>query len=229
MTAEDICILALARVAIFTSNYPSTRSLMYRRIGLRQRAIFAKAAKANPDYHGVYATADLTAGAADLNDVVEPTPTPSALQRVTILDKGTNPDVENGDEVHIVPLADPESAIPPRATLRDLVLEGYNGELDGVDSIRVDYSKLPRVLIATDKTYVIELVSPYDELLVVDLTQYLLSLTTEMDDAKKEKALALLAAEETELFGDFMSHVAGYAPTEDRFSRPPSGAAQDAE
>lgn len=229
MTADEIAELALARVSIFTKNFPTTRGLMYRRIGVRLRQLQMKATKANGDFLGVFATADLTAGAADLNDVVEPTPTPAAIQRITVQDKGLSNTVENGDEIHLVPLADPTAAIAPRCTLRDGVLEQVGSDLDGVISIRVDYSKLSKVLTATDKATVVDLMEPWIELLVIDLTSYLLSLTTEMDSAKKTEALSLLAAEETEMFDDFMQFVRDYAPTEDRFSRPPSGVAQAAE
>lgn len=229
MTADELADLALARVSLFTKNFPTTRGLMYRRIGIRQRQLFAKASRENSDFFGVFATADLTGGAADLNDVVEPTPTPSAIQRIRVQDAGTSTTLEDGDDINIVTLADPTAAIAPRATLRDLVLEQVDDDLDGVVSIRVDYAKLPPVYSATDKAAVIALPEPHAELLVVDLTSYLLSLTTEMDETKKASALALLTAEETELMTDFLEYARGFAPTEDRFSRPPSGVAQDAE
>lgn len=228
MTADELAELALARVSIFTKNFPTTRGIMYRRIGVRLRQLQMKAMKANGDFLGVFATADLTAGAADLNDVVEPTPTPGSIQRITVADPGTSALVA-GDEIAIVPLSDPTAAIAPRCTLRDGVLESVGSDLDGVTSIRVDYARLGKVLTATDKATVVDLMEPWIELLVIDLTSYLLSLTTEMDETKKASALALLSAEETEMFDDFMAFVRDYAPTEDRFSRPPSGVAQQAE
>lgn len=229
MTADELADLALARVAIFTKNFPTTKGLMYRRIGLRQRQLQMKAAKENGDFLGVFATADLAAGAADLNDVAEPTPTPSAIHRITITNKGTSPTLQNGDEIHIVPLDDPTAAIAPRVTIRDGVLEQVGTDLQGVTTIRLDYARFSKVLVATDKAAVIDLAEPWIELLVIDLASYLLSLTTEMDDAKKEKALALLAAEETEMFGDFMTYVREFAPVENRFARPASGVADAAE
>lgn len=229
MTYDEIADLAIARCAIFTRHFPSARSIMYRRIGVRLRQLQSRASRINGDYFGVYATAALAAGAADLNDVIEPTPTPSQIQRITVNAVSGVGVVAVGDEIHIVPSSDITAAIAPRMTMRDLVLEAVGGDLANATQIRVHYSKLAPVGSATSKDVQVELAEPYPELLVVDLAKHLLGLTTEMDSTKRTEAIALLTAEEQPMEADFYQHVAEYLPTEDRFARPPVGVAHSEE
>lgn len=229
MTYDEIADLAIARCSIFTRHFPSARSIMYRRIGVRLRQLQERAARINADYFGVYATAALAAGAADLNDVAEPTPTPSSISKITVEAIAGAGAVAVGDEIHIVPSSDITSAIAPRMTMRDLVLEAVGLDLANATSIRVHYSKLAPVGSATSKDVNVDLVEPYPELLVIDLAKHLLGMTTEMDSAKRTEAITLLAAEEAPMEADFYQHVAEYLPTEDRFARPPVGVAHSEE
>ena len=63
-TVEDLVEQALSRCAEYGGNYPATRSLLYRRLGVRQQELFAAAARANPEYFGATAIGTLDANKA---------------------------------------------------------------------------------------------------------------------------------------------------------------------
>lgn len=219
MTAEDAAILAMARTNEITSHYPATRALMYRRVGLRQRELMAEAAKHNPDYYGVCAISPLDAlWSTDLNDIIEPTPSPELIEMVTIEDKGTS-QWATGREVHLVPVSQLDAELPPRATLRDLVFQGVGTDLVGVASIEVFYSRLAPAFGPNDGASVLELQAPWDELLVIDLTRHLLRKATRLDQPIRAAAIADLTEEEKPLLTGYLAHVESYAPLTTRFAR----------
>lgn len=219
MTVEEMAKLVMARTSEITSHYPSTRALIYRRLGLRQREIMAQGAKLNPDYYGTCAESALDGqSATDLNDIIEPVPTPELIEMVTIEDAGTSGYVL-GTEVNIVTRHDVDAELPPRMTLRDLVLQGVNDDLVGVVSVMIFYSRLPAPFGPSDKDSVIELQSPWDELLVIDGAIQLLQKATRLDAAIRTAAIADLRTEEAPLVKGYMDHVQAYAPQSTRFIR----------
>lgn len=219
MTAEEAAVLAMARTSEITDQYPATRALMYRRLGLRQRELMGMAAKANPDYYGVCAISPLDGQTAtDLNDIVEPVPTPELIEGVLIEDPGTSAYVQ-GQEVAIVSWQQRDVELPPRATIRDLVLQGVGDDLAGVLSVEIYYSRLAAEFGPFDKDSVLELQHPHNELLIVDLTRHLLRKATRLPDDVRNVSLAALDAEEAPLLKAYLDHVVQYTPRVTRFVR----------
>ncbi|HTJ62156.1 MAG TPA: hypothetical protein VL333_13275 [Candidatus Saccharimonadales bacterium] len=219
MTAEEMAILALARTSEITEHYPATRSTMYRRMGLRQRELMTLAAKANPDYYGVCALSNLDSNTAtDLNDIIEPVPTPELISLVKIEDPGTS-QWAAGTEINIVPAAQKDCELPPRATLRDLVLQGVDTDLVGVTSVEILYSRIAAAFGPFDGDSVLELQAPWDELLVIDLTKHLLGKATRLPQDIQQAAIAALDKEEAPILTAYIDHVTNYAPLTTRFTR----------
>lgn len=214
MNVEEITVAALSRALDFSNEVPTTRSVHYRRISVRQQQLFVRAAEINPDYFGLTESLNLVAGVADL----------SALSRqaervagVRINDAGTSP-YAAGDAVNIIPLDDPGGSLAPRATLRDYKLTGYNGELNLVTSVNIDYSKRPNDLaVATDEP---ELPEQFHELLVIDDAKATARRMLQVDKQLREDFIALLEQEEAELIADFERHVERFQLAEEsRFGR----------
>lgn len=226
MTVEEIVVQALARANAWLPNdYGGPRSLLYRRVGVRQRQLFTAASALNPDFFGTAADVDLDQfGAADVNDIAGAIPTPAAIQRITIVDPGTSDYVE-GDEVNVVSLTDAKGALAPRMTLRSGILEAIGADLEGVVSLRVAYARQPALYGPTDKNTAVDLQSPHDELLVTDTARFVLVLAAPAP-AGRAAALAELDAEEAMLLDDFQATVRGFAPTISRFTRPSPGATE---
>jgi hypothetical protein len=205
-TVEDVAILALARARQYTSEVNENRALIYARIGVRQQELFALAGKINPDYFGVCAHAPVSTGSVNLNTIADPVPTPDLIQRIEIYDAGTSA-YAVGDEVFPVTLHDQGSAFPPRVIVRDRVMYGVANDLDGVDEVRIYYSRLPASIGPTDKTVTVELPEPHQMLLVVDAERdiYRRSVTA------PEPHMARASADEAALLDAFRAHVSTYA------------------
>lgn len=212
MNAEDVAVLALGRAIEFSPKVPSARSVMYRRIGIRQQQLFIHAAKLNPDWAGVKANAPpvLWEGvlALDLADLTECAS--DLLTKIEISVPGTSAYVA-GQEVNIVSLVDPDVADAPRVLVRNRVIQAYNNELAGVTSLDIFYSRVPHALAPTDAATVIELYDPHSELLVIDLTRHLLQKTIVLNPSERTAAIAVLEAEEKSLLGEFEEHVRRYS------------------
>jgi len=193
---------------------------MYRRLSVRQQQLFARAAAINPEYYGVCAVAPLSNGAVDLKDLGDPVYRADSLSRIEIADKGTS-GYANGDEVHVVALTDPDAALPPRVTVRNGVVAQVGTDLNGVVSLRVFYSRLPLSIGPNDGSKELELLDPFQELLVVDLARYLVEHTLGLDATLRGQALPLLEAEEKDLLALFDAHVKAYTAAAEtgRFGR----------
>lgn len=229
-TFEQIVEAALARLAEFTSWYPHGRQVAYRRVGIRQQELYAIAAHVSPEYSGECALADVTDGAVDFDDIALPVDTPERITTILVyeLDPGYvapedgSPVLAVGDEISVVPIADPDSGVFPRATLRRGVLRGYAGELDEVTRIEVYYPYRPEPADSDeDGTREVEVPDPHSELLVVDLAREYLQKAQGLDDKSRAGAIALLDREEERRLEAWVQHVTQYAPTQSRFGRPP--------
>ena len=203
-TAEDLAVAALARCAEFSSEVPSTRSVLYRRLSARQQALFAHIAALNADYTGRSQVLALAAGAVSLDTLA---PAAERVTNILVSDPGASGYVA-GQRVNLVTVDDPEAASPPRAYLRDHQLTGYNGELDLVTSVTVNYCRRPPVLAAQGDT--IDLPDQFHELLVVDLTKHLVKKMMGLGTTIPAGVLTLLDAEEAELLADLDRHVKSY-------------------
>lgn len=219
MTCEEIALQALARAYEVTQTVPSVRSVMYRRIGVRQQMIMLAAAKTNPDFYGTSATGDLDDGALDFADLedTEGAGIPSAIAKVTIADPGTS-DWAANTEVVVVAETDIAAAIPPRATVRDRVLRGVEDELDGVTSLTIFYAREGPVYDGTSRDVAVELANPWSELLVMDLARMLIAKSPASQSPQGAIVLKALDDEEQGMMADFLAYVSDYAPMVERFA-----------
>lgn len=217
MTCEEATRFALARAYEVTSEVPATRSLCYRQLGLRQQQLLSAAGRANPEFYGASASADLDAGVADFADI-DPAnvPQPAFIQLVTISNPGTSL-WRAGTIVSIVPIVDWTAGIAPRATLRDLVLRQVAADLDGVQTITMYYTRLAPAYDHDDADTPLELESPWDDVLVIDLAKALLTKSPAATSAAVVSLLQAMAAEETSKVEAFLNYVRDFTPIEARF------------
>lgn len=215
MTFQEIVDNAKARGLDWSVSYPTTERVMYRRIEIRQQELFSAATRVNPDYFGVSASGALSATfEADIKDMeasvgVDPS---AGVTRVEVFDAGTSPTLVAGDEINIVSVHDVEAELAPRMTLRDFVLSGVGQDLVGVVSIEAFYGYRPANKTAPmDGTEVAELPDVYQELLVIDLTSWMVKQTLEMDAGTKTAALEILGADEGQMLEAFLGEVTDYA------------------
>src|SRR5271157_3831672 len=169
-TVEDLTILALTRCAEYSDSYPTTRSVLYQRLGERQQQLFAAAARTNPEYFGVTAFGTLDANhaisLAGLGDpaAVPPVPAMELISRITVTaNDGTVGAPAVGSEIHKVTISDPH-ALPPRVTIRGTDLRPVGTDLDHVTQIAVDFSPRPFLVRPVDGTEPIELPEPFHAL-----------------------------------------------------------------
>lgn len=222
MTFEDVRQAALARLLQFTTRYPQGKAVPYRRIGIRQQDLYDQAADVNPEFGGDGALAELDAGAADLNDIAAPVGLPARITRIEVSDPGDSP-YAIGKEISVVGVDDPEAAAAPRATLRQGVLRGWAAELDDVTEILVYYPFQPAPADPAETgVRVVEIPSPHDELLVIDLTKALLRSVGTLTPAVRADILGDLTDEETPRLAGWLKHAHSFAPLQSRFARPPS-------
>jgi len=230
VTYEEVVVAAMARGLDWDADFPSTRLPLYRRIGKRQQQLFTKASKVNPDYYGVKAGAALDANdELDLRDL-EAAPSvdqAAGVQRVEISDAGTS-SYATGDKVSIVSVDDIEAELAPRMTLRDFVLKGVGTDLANVVSICVYYPRYPDMPANDeDGSTVLQLSETYSELLVIDLTKYLVKKTLSIEADVKAKILETLNAEEQEELGIYLAEVGTFGVGQSRrFSEPPPTASR---
>lgn len=217
VTVDTMVEQALTRVSDVTNEYPSTRGPMYRRIGIRQRQIFVRAAQVNPDYYGADVLVTFAGGAADLSGLTD---VPELLQRIEIVDPGTS-SYAVGREVSIVSLTDPEGELPPRMTFRQFSLRQVGTDLAGVASLRIWYAHLSApIAVDDDGSTLLDLEQPWDALLEVDLAAWIVGKATALGADVRSAALAMFAAEGTQLMAEFEAHLRTVTPTVQRFLSP---------
>lgn len=227
MTYEEVVEAALSRTLEWDGEFPSTRLPMYRRIGTRQQQLFTKGSKVNPTYYGVKAGAALDANRElDLRDMAGVPAVNQAVgvQRVEIGDPGTSTWVA-GDRVAIVDVDDIEADLAPRVTLRDFVLKAVGTDLDLVTSLCVYYPRYPDMPANTeDGTTDVEMSETFSEMLVIDLTKYLLRKTLGIESGVKTAMMAALAEEEGEEMAVYVMDIAAFGIGQShRFSEPQPG------
>jgi hypothetical protein len=215
MIVEDLCVLAMARAGEITQNFPATRSLMYRRVGVRQQQLAGMAAQVNEEYYGAAATGTLSNGAANLADMATPVPSAELVQHVIIGDPGTSAYVA-GQRVNIVSPVEAKDHLAPRMTLRNGIFRQWGTDMTGVVSITVYYSQLPQMLDATSANVAITIPEPHSELLIVDLSKYLLQ-KAEGEVPQRAAVMAALDAEEASLLKNWLQRANDLGPIQTAF------------
>jgi len=217
VSVETMVKQALVRVGDVTDTYPSARGPMYRRIGVKQRQIFARAAQVNPDYYGANVSVNLLAGVAALTALSE---LPEIIQRLEIAAPGTS-SYAAGREVSIVSLTDPDGELAPRVTFRQSMLAQVGTDLAGVTSLRVWYARIPASIAVNDNgTTLLSLDQPWDALLELDLAGWVIEKAQAIPLEARAAAMAALTAEEEQLVKDFEAHLRSVAPVVQRFLSP---------
>lgn len=212
MTADEIRRAALGVVSDYTDNYPTTKATAFKRISVRQRELWLMASKWEPEYTGASATGVLD-GNGDVDLLLMENHDTFRAENIGIVeinDKGTS-DYSTGDRITVIRAGEAHAHLAPRMTLRDRMLRQVGTDLDGVTSITVHYSRLPDT-IGSDGSGTIELVEPFDYLLVWDLAADLIRRTIDMDGERKAAALSVVSKAEAALLQSFQAHVQSYAP-----------------
>lgn len=227
MTYEEVVEASLSRTLEWDGEFPSTRLPLYRRIGTRQQQLFTKASKMNPAYYGVKAGAALDANLElDLRDMAGVPAVNQAVgvQRVEIGDHGTSA-YADGDRVAIVDIDDIEADLAPRVFLRDFVLGSIGTDLTNVTSLCVYYPRYPDMPANTeDGSTDIEISETFSELLVIDLTKYLLRKTLGLEQAVKATLMGALDEEEQEELAVYTADIGAFGLGQShRFSEPQPG------
>jgi hypothetical protein len=215
MIFQEIVDNAKSRGLDFSVTFPTTERVLFRRVEIRQQELFSAAARLNPDYFGVNSEGPLDsefrANLKDLDVAADVDPAAN-VTRVEIGDPGTHPTLQNGDQVNIVSISDREADLPPRMDLRNFILTGVGQDLAGVVTIVIYYGYFPETksvpLTGFEEA---ELPLAYQELLVYDLTRWLIQQTLEMDPAKKVAALELLDVDAGQMMEAFLAEVADFA------------------
>jgi hypothetical protein len=222
VTVEEIVLAGFERITQFTPSFPTSRASLYRRIGVRQQQLFARAARLNPERFGTSAVATVDAeGAVDLLDISAPIPIPELIQKLTVEDAGTT-DYAVGTEISVVPIGDPEAGVAPRMTMRDLILRPIGTETAGIATIRAWYARTTPLYGPASAGEDIELPAPHDELLITDIARTLLVRAPQVESAVHTRGLESLNAEEAMQLAQFDEHVSNYGPWTSRFARPPA-------
>ncbi len=225
-TVLGLVTAALSRGADFGVGYPGSKSVLYRRLGNRLHQLYAMAASWNPEYFGVSAVGTLTSGGVNFSSMGNPAAgdpvfAPELVSRVEIADKGTS-SYTNGDEINVVQLNDPNAALPPRVTLRNQVLQQVDTDLANVTSVRLYYSRRPfRLTADEDGTTTVDFPEQFEELLVIDLTRWIVRKATNPPLDQRTVVLAELADEEKETLGNFEQEVRNFTSAAEtgRFAR----------
>jgi hypothetical protein len=221
-TVEELTVQALARCAEFANEYPQTRSVLYRRLGVRQQQLFAAAARANPEYFGATALGLLDSnGAITLSGMgdpaaTDPVPNMELISRIEVAQSSGSGVPAVGTEVNVVPVTDLDAALPPRVTVRGQVVAPVGTDLAGVTKLTVYYSHRPFGLRPTDGKVVVELPEPFQDLLVLDLARYLLRKAASLTREVRQVALAALDAEEQETLSNFIASVQSFTSAVER-------------
>jgi hypothetical protein len=225
VTFDEAVDAALSRAVDYGADFPSARSVMFRRIGTRQQKLFIRAAALNPDYFGSDASGPLDVNRAlDLKDLIGQATVDAAvaIQRIEVADPGTHATLLAGDRVSMVSIDDVNAGTIPRVTVRDFVIRAVGTDLDLVTSLCVYFPRVPDLVTSLTGTEAVAVTSQHEELLVIDLVRWLIKMTIEMDPQRKAGAVAVYDAEEQELLADFDQEIRQYGLGQSRrFSTPP--------
>lgn len=221
-TVEEVRVQGMAHVQEYSTIRPMARSVMYRRISIRQQELAIAAARVNRDYYGVAANALVIGGAIDVNDITSPVQWPEFIHKITVGAIAMGGPTPVGTEVSVVRLGDEAAEEPPRVTMRSGVIRQVGTDLTGVTSLKVYYSQIPDSLaLAEDGTSLVAIPAPYEELLVLDIAKFIVtrSFTGESNDTTKAAAVAVLDTETAMWEAKWLAHVASYGVTRSRFDR----------
>lgn len=205
-TAQEVINRAIQRSALNNPDLvPTAQMLGY--ITTYEKAVYATAAKYNPEFFG---KSGATATRGDNTGSWDLTATPGdvfAVTGLTALTTQGTPAVSVGDTINIVSFRWPDLEVPPRAYIRGQTVYGYGDELgaDGVDfveSLTVYYSELPASVTTTSQS--LTLPDEWVDLVIVPLGRLLA-----LRDHRQED-VTVLDAEYNSLMATFIDHCSVY-------------------
>ncbi len=220
MTADDVIDAALARCTDLGAAIPSTRSVYYRRIGIRQGQIFSFIATAHPDYLGRTAIVALTNGSYNLAGL---SPKAERIVEIRVSNPGSSGLLAR-ERVNMVLIDDVDAQLPPRVVVRDQIISGVESDLSGVVSLTLHYSRQPTVTTILPETEM-ELPNQFQDLLVLDIAKQGIRQILDVEPQRRDGWLDLLSSEETSLLATLNDHVRHFVLGEQNRFRPPSPAA----
>lgn len=217
MTFEDVRRAALARLMEYGDRWPQVRSVAYRRIGVRQQQLYALAARVNPEYAGECAIGTLVDGSVNFETMEPPVKRPEAITLIEIHDPGDS-GYDVGERITVVAVNDAHAYLPPRARLRNRLLDGVGDDLAGVAQIKVWYPYIPEPTAPDEKgTREIEIPDPHSELLVVDLARDYAQKAISLGAETRAAIVQSFDQEESLMLEAWIEHVRGYSPADRRF------------
>jgi hypothetical protein len=205
-TAQTVINRAIQRSALNNPDLvPTAQMLGY--ITTYEKAVYATAAKYNPEFFG---TQGATATRADNTASWDLTATPGDVFAVTGLQVATiqgAPTLSVGDTINIVSFRWPELEVSPRAYIRGQTIYGYGDELgadatDFVESLTVFYSELPTSVTTTSQSLTLH--DEWMDLVIVPLARLLALRDNRAED------VAILDAEYNSLMATFIDHCSVY-------------------
>jgi hypothetical protein len=220
VTADDIIDAAMARCTDLGASVPTTKSVMYRRIGVRQSQIFSFIADANPEFLGRTAIIPLTAGQYDLATL--PAPKAERVTDIRVSNPGTSGLVTR-ERINLVTVDDVDAHLPPRVVVRDQVIQQVENDLAGVVSLTLYYSRKPTAT-AIIGTTAMELPDQFQDLLVLDIAKQSIRKLLDVEPQRRDGWIDLLSAEEKSLLSTLSAHVRHFVLGEQNRFRPLSPA-----
>ncbi len=172
-----------------------------------ERRIFIAGARENPDYFGLEGNTAARATLGTWSLTTSPGDI-AAVSRVEVAAiTGTVTGITVGDEVNVVSIRHPETALSPRVYIRSKIIHDYGSELETdasnlVTTLKIFYSLLPADRTATTDS--LDLPDEHNALVVVPLAALLAT-----RDQRPEEA-QLLNAEFALEFGNFIQQVSAF-------------------
>lgn len=210
MTAEEIVIAALARGGEFGQDFPSTRSVYYRRIAARNRSLLQKLGSWNAALTGVDEVVDVIDNTIPLTGL---SVTPGEIRHLAVETPGTSGYAQD-ETISIISPADVPGHLPPRVYWRGAetlvgVREYGVNDLAGVTAVRVFATDSGFDELGEDDSPSIPAL--FHELLVIDLTRFMATkMVSTPAPTGAAPLLGVLAEEEAGLLADFERYALSY-------------------
>jgi len=218
MTFEEVRHAALSRLMDYDGKWPTSRSALYRRIGVRQQQLFAIVAREAPQYNSQSAYGLVVDGRIEFASMTPMAPKAETIQLVVIAEPGES-GYAPGQHITFVTIDDPRG-LAPRAFVNRGGLEGVGSDLAKVDAVKAFYSYMPEPTSFTEGgSREVEIPDPYSELLVVDLAKDMTKKTVEVNPELKAAVVGMFNEEEAALLSDWIVHVRNFVPMEKRFRK----------
>jgi len=206
ITAQTVINLAIQRSALNNPDLvPTAQMLNY--ISNFEKAVYAMAARNNPDYFGKDAATATRAASTDSWDISTTPGDVFALSSAVVLTMVlAPPGISVGDKINLVGMRWPELEVAPRAYVRGNQISGVGTDLGDatnyVESLTISYSEMPAAVTTT--TQALSLGEEWSDLVILPLARVLA-----LRDHRPED-IQMLDMEYNSLMATFIDHVSVY-------------------